>query len=172
VIQLSERDLAKKKENAEKKAFSDEPVELSDKFAAMRKIDAQFTASEFLNGARAAYEMVLEAFNEGDEETLAMLLSKDVLREFKGTLAANAKAGRKAHTTLVAILKAEIADAKLRGNVATITVDFLSEQIPLVRDASGEIVEGNASYQEAVEDQWVFERNLAVSDPAWKVIET
>lgn len=169
VIQLPERDILR---SSEKKKEDKEPSQFADQFSAMRAVDKDFSADEFLSGAKAAYEMVIEAYNEADHETLGMLLADPIYKEFKASLDANEKDGRKADTTLVAIVKAEIADAKLRGNKATIAVDFVSEQIPLVRDKSGAIVEGDASAQEAVEDQWVFERNLASSDPAWKVIDT
>lgn len=155
-----------------KKVSEDEPKQFADQFSAMRAIDAEFSVEEFLSGAKAAYEMVIEAYNDGDDETLKMLLAEPIYKEFKAAAKANDEAGQKAHTTLVAIMKAEIADAKLRGNKATLTVDFHSEQIPLVRDKDGAIIEGDASTQEAVEDQWVFERNLASADPAWKVIDT
>lgn len=168
VIQLPEREVVRP---AEKKIEKDTGA-FADQFSAMRSIDKEFSADEFLGGAKAAYEMVIEAYNEADHDTLKMLLAEPIYKEFKASLEANAKEGRKADTTLVAIVKAEIADAKLKGNKATITVDFVSEQIPLVRDQDGEIIEGNASAQEAVEDQWVFERNLASADPAWKVIDT
>lgn len=170
VIQLPKRaepvvELVKKSTESEPKAFADQ-------FSAMRAIDNEFTVDEFLTGAKAAYEMVIEAYNDRDDETLKMLLAEPIYKEFKTSLDANEKAGRKAHTTLLAIMKAEITEAKLRGNKATITVDFHSEQIPLVRDKEGDIVEGDVNAQEAVEDQWVFERNLASNDPAWTVIDT
>lgn len=168
VIQLPEREVVRpveKKAEKESSAFADQ-------FSAMRAVDKEFSVDEFLSGAKAAYEMVIEAYNEADHDTLKMLLADPIYKEFKASLAENEKAGRTAHTTLVAIMKADITDAKLRGNKATITVDFHSEQIPLVRDKDGKVIEGDASSQEAVEDQWVFERNLASADPAWKVIDT
>lgn len=155
-----------------KKAADTEPKEFADQFSAMRAIDSEFSVEDFLSGAKAAYEMVIEAYNEGDDETLKMLLADPIYKEFRDARKANEAEGRVAHTTLVAIMKADVTDAKLKGNKAVITVDFHSEQIPLVRDKDGKIVEGDASSQEAVEDQWVFERNLASTDPAWKVIDT
>lgn len=155
-----------------KKAADTEPKEFADQFSAMRAIDSEFSVEDFLTGAKAAYEMVIEAYNEGDDETLKMLLADPIYKEFRDARKANEAEGRVAHTTLVAIMKADVTDAKLKGNKAVITVDFHSEQIPLVRDKDGKIVEGDASSQEAVEDQWVFERNLASTDPAWKVIDT
>lgn len=145
---------------------------LNEAFAAMRAIDREFSPEEFLTGAKTAYEMVIEAYNDADHDTLKMLLTKDIYQQFANSLKVNAEAGRKPHTTLVAIVKADMTDAVLKGNVARITVDFLSEQIPLVRDEKGEIIEGNPAHQEAVEDDWVFERNLSSSDPTWKIIET
>lgn len=170
VIQLSKRaepvvEVVKKTPEKETGAFADQ-------FSAMRAVDAEFSVEEFLSGAKAAYEMVIDAYNEGDDETLKMLLAEPIYQEFRDARQANADAGRTAHTTLVAIMKADVTDAKLRGNKATITVDFHSEQIPVVRDKDGKVVEGDISTQEAVEDQWVFERNLASADPAWKVIDT
>ncbi len=170
VIQLPKREVPSIE--PVKKSIENEPKAFVDQFSAMRVIDSDFSVEEFLSGAKAAYEMVIEAYNECDDETLKMLLADPIYKEFKGAAKANEDAGRSAHTTLVAIMKAVVTDAKLRGNKATITVDFHSEQIPLVRDKSGAIIEGDVNAQEAVEDQWVFERNLASADPAWTVIDT
>lgn len=167
VVQLLERELRKKEKPA-----AEATGPFAEKFAAMRAIDAEFDEEEFLEGARGAYEMVIEAYNEADHETLSMLLADPIYAEFKQSLEQDAKDGRKAHTTLVAIVKADISDVQLKGNKATITVDFLSEQVPLVRNDDGDVIEGNAAHQEAVEDQWVFERTLTSADPAWKIMDT
>lgn len=169
VIQLPEREVAVKP-----------PVimplkdygELSPTYEKMRGIDRQFSPEEFLEGARGAFEMVLEAFNEGDRDTLKMLLAKDIYSEFDRSLSQLESEGHKQSTTLLAIVDATVTAAELQGSKARITVDFTSEQVRLVRDADGGIAEGDASQQETVEDSWVFERNLNSSDPAWKVIET
>jgi predicted lipid-binding transport protein (Tim44 family) len=169
VIQLPERDKTKK---VDAKAAIKDSSAFAETYVAMRAIDDEFSPDEFIEGSKGAYEMVIGAFNDADYDTLKMLLSDRIFKEFKGHLEANEKAGRRAHTTLVAIVSAKVSDAKLRGNTATMTVDFQSEQIPLVRDKDDAIIEGNVSHQEAIEDQWVFERNLANSDPNWKIIET
>ncbi len=145
---------------------------LNDTFSAMKAIDREFIPEEFIEGARAAYEMIIEAYNKSDEETLGMLLSPKLYESFKASLAADEKAGRKADTTLVAIVKSEVSEAKLRGNTATVAVDFHSEQVQLVRNAEGNITEGDASQQSAVEDRWLFERDMSSNDPNWKIIET
>lgn len=138
----------------------------------MRQLDKQFVPDDFLEGARGAFEMVLQAFNERDHDTLTMLLSKDVYNEFMASLNSFAAEGRTPQNTLLAILEAHIDDATLTGNKARIAVKFTSEQVHLVRDSAGDVVEGDPSQQEVVEDRWVFERALTSNDPAWKVVET
>lgn len=157
---------------AEKKEDSAPQGAFAGLFVGMRAIDREFAPDEFLQGARAAYEMVLVAFSKGDRDTLKMLLSDALYNNFDRSITEGQNADRITDTTLVAITKATIADAKLMGSTATLTVDFVSEQIHLIRDAAGAILEGNPSQQNKVEDQWVFTRNLASTDPNWKIIET
>lgn len=145
---------------------------LAENFVAMRGIDREFSPEEFIQGARAAYEMVIEAFSKGNRDTLKLLLSETLYKQFDASLTAAEGKGERDDTTLAAITKSEFASAQLKGNLATIAVDFVSEQIHLVRDASGAIIEGNPSHAAPVEDRWVFTRNLTSSDPNWKIIET
>lgn len=170
IVQIPSREAKREREKATKpkKDYGN----LNDTLSAMRAIDRQFSPEDFIEGARGAYEMIIEAYNKHDDDTLRLLLSPKNYDHFKAALAEDEKDGRRSETTLVAIVKAEIADAKLRGNTATVTVDFLSEQVPLVRDAEGTIIEGDVSHQSAIEDRWVFERDLSSADPNWKIIET
>ncbi len=175
VIQLPERE-ARERDTVVALGKSLKPIKdygpLNEHFTAMRRIDRQFNPDEFIEGARAAFEMVIDAYNEGDHETLKMLLAPDIYDDFAASLAAQQAQDHTQHTTLVAIVDADMTEAELAGNKARITVKFVSEQITLVRDTEGEIISGDPSQQEAVEDSWVFERNLTASDPSWKVIET
>lgn len=171
IIQLPNRD-AKRAERAEAAKPAKDYGALNDTLSAMRAIDRQFSTEEFLEGARGAYEMIIEAYNKRDDETLRLLLAPKIYDSFKTSIENDEKAGRKSETTLVAIIKADPAEAKLRGNTATIAVDFLSEQVPLVRNAEGDIIEGDAAHPSAIEDRWVFERDLTSVDPNWKIIET
>lgn len=169
VIQLPEREPVKASVILQPSA---DHGEFTATYQKMQTFDRQFTPEEFLEGARGAFEVVLEAFNEGDRETLKVLLSKDIYKEFDASLSALSTEGKTQHTTLLAIVEAVITEAELTGTRARITVKFVSEQVHLVRNLAGDIVEGDASHQEAVEDSWTFERTLSSGDPAWKVIET
>ena len=134
--------------------------------------DASFTPGEFISGAKAAYEMIVTAFAEGDKATLKNLLSKDVLDGFAGAIDARASAGEKLEQRFVGIEKAAIASAALSGRRATITVDFLSQLIAATRNAAGEVIEGDAQHVRNIEDSWTFERDTGSRDPNWKLVAT
>lgn len=168
VIQLPNREKAKAVEKAAEKDYGP----LTETYTAMRALDRQFTPEEFLQGAKAAFEMVLEAFSKADHETLQMLLSPVIYRNFKESLTQLDAQKRTHQSTLIAINTAEVADATLEGSVAKLAVVFVTEQVILQRDASGAVVEGDPSHQQVVEDRWVFERNMTSGDPAWKIVET
>lgn len=160
---------------AEKKPednFKESYGPLADTLVAMRAIDREFTPDEFLQGAKAAYEMLLVAFSKRDRDTLKMLLSATLYQQFDQALKDEEAARRHSDTTLVAISSATLTEATLAGNQATLAVDFTSEQIHLMRDETGAIAEGDASTQNKVEDRWVFTRDLRSSSPNWVIIET
>lgn len=161
--------------NAEKKPednYRDSYGSLAETLVAMRSIDREFAPDEFVQGAKAAYEMVIAAHSKRDRDTLKMLLSDALYQHFDQALKDEESTRRRTDTTLVSINSAKLQDAKLVGNQATLTVDFVSEQVHLVRDETGAIVEGDASTHNKVEDRWVFTRDLRNSNPNWVIIET
>ena len=152
--------------------FSANYGSLAETFVSMRALDREFTPDEFLTGARMAYEMVITAFTKRDRDTLKMLLSAPMFKSFDLSLIDAEKEQRFNDTTLLAISKATISKAKLVGSVATITVDFVSEQIHLIRDDNNAIVEGDVSARQVVEDEWVFTRDMKSGSPNWVIVET
>ncbi|MBN8544027.1 MAG: Tim44 domain-containing protein [Alphaproteobacteria bacterium] len=168
IVKLVEREAAKKAEQPE----TSYPEMLAISFKQMRNIDAEFSPEDFVTGAKMAFEMVIKAFNERDHETLKMLLASDVYENFNEAIETQKQQNVTHQTTLVAINKADITHATLHGKKARITVKFDSEQIHVVRDASGAISQGNPSDIDLMDDEWVFERDLTSSSPNWMVVET
>lgn len=147
-------------------------TELASAVKDIKAKDSQFSATYFLDGAKVAFEMVHDAFAKGDKQGLSYLLSDALLKDFTSEIEVRAKNEEKPETTLVAVLSKDITQAKLDGNMARVTVKFTSEQISVVRNAKGEIVQGNPSQSQHVEDEWVFERDVTSKNPNWKIIET
>jgi predicted lipid-binding transport protein (Tim44 family) len=131
-----------------------------------------FDPRAFLGGAKAAYEMIVTAFAQGDRKTLKPLLARDVYDGFERAITEREKKGEKVETTFVSIDKAEIAGAEVKGGQAQVTVRFLSKLITATRDAAGTVVDGSADKVIDVTDVWTFARTLGSRDPNWQLVAT
>jgi predicted lipid-binding transport protein (Tim44 family) len=123
--------------------------------------ESNFDVARFLEGAQAAYRMVLEAFWSGDRQTLSTLVSPDVRAAFEAAIDERERAGHKLENRLVAIERASIEDARVQGRVAAIT-----------RDANGEMIAGSMTDAIPTHDVWTFRRTLRSNDPNWVLVET
>ncbi|MBX6320483.1 MAG: Tim44 domain-containing protein [Rhodospirillaceae bacterium] len=138
----------------------------------IRGADPSFDPGHFLDGARAAFEMIVTAFAKGDLATLRPLLSDEVYDNFRGAIEARQKAGHTLETTLVGLTSSEIIEADLQGRVAILTVKFVSEQINATYDGERQVVEGDPSLVTSVTDIWSFARNTRSRDPNWTLVAT
>lgn len=136
------------------------------------KADPSFRRNEFVKGARAAFEMVVEAFASGNGKVLKSLLDGPVYENFAAAIREREKAGQTLETTLVGIDKSDIVGAEMQGRNARITVKFVSGQVNATRDADGEVVEGDISHVVQVTDVWTFNRDTGTGDPNWILVAT
>lgn len=143
--------------------------------AGLRQIaaaDGSFDTVQFLEGAKSAYRMILEAYWKGDAETLDWLTEPDVKSAFADAISARTEAGHVLDNRLVAIEKAAIVEAVLDGKRAQITVRFDADIASVTRDAEGNLVAGSLTDAEQAHDLWTFARTLKSSDPNWKLADT
>jgi predicted lipid-binding transport protein (Tim44 family) len=134
--------------------------------------DNAFDPETFLRGARAAYEMIVTAFAEGDRKALKQLLSRDVYDGFVSAIAQRETRQETIEFKFVGIDKAEITEAALKNGAAQITVRFLSKLISATHDKSGAVIDGDPVHVGDVTDIWTFARDIASRDPNWKLIAT
>ena len=134
--------------------------------------DNRFDLASFVEGAKGAYGMVLEAFWNGDRETLRELCDDDVYEGFVSAIDARTEAGETMDNKLIRIEETRIHSASLDGRVARIAVLFVADIAAVTRDKDGTVVAG--SLDDAVEsrDVWTFARNTASRDPNWLLDET
>ena len=147
-------------------------TDLNDKLRRVYDVDPTFEPRQFVDGAKVAYEMIVQGFAEGDRKSLKALLSNEVYQGFDQAISAREKAGQKVKSTFIGIEKAEITDARLDGSEVTITMRIVSQLISATYDASGEVVEGNADAVAEVIDSWSFARDTRSRDPNWKLVQT
>jgi predicted lipid-binding transport protein (Tim44 family) len=134
--------------------------------------DAGFDPKHFLTGARAAYEMIVSAYAEGDRRALKNLLAREVYEGFETAIGEREKRGEMVENRFVSIDEAEITGAELRGRSAQLTVRFHSKLVSVTRDKNGNVVDGNADKVTDVTDIWTFARDASSRDPNWKLVAT
>lgn len=136
------------------------------------KVDPTFDTASFLNGGKAAYEMIVTAFAQGDRETLANLLSREVYESFDEAITERENQGETTEFSFVGITCAEIVEASLTDRVAHIAIKFVSELISAVRDRAGEVIEGDPKKVREVTDIWTFAREVTSPNPNWRLVAT
>jgi len=132
--------------------------------------DPSFTPEGFLDGAEGAFRMIVAAFAQGDRQTLRSLLSDDTYSGFEQAVTARENAGESQRTEIRAMQEIGIESAALNGNLADVTVRFVSDQVN-VTTRNDEIVAGADAVTEVV-DIWTFQRDVSQKDPTWKLTAT
>ena len=134
--------------------------------------DPAFDVAKFLEGAKAAYQLILESFWKGDAEALKTHVDEHVFDTFAAAIAQRTKDGLSLDNRLVAIEQAVIAEAALERGVAVITVRFEADIAAVTRNAEGQVVAGSLSDAVQTRDLWTFRRDTSSRDPNWVLIET
>ncbi|HZB56483.1 MAG TPA: Tim44/TimA family putative adaptor protein [Reyranella sp.] len=140
--------------------------------AAIRAADPSFEPIGFTGGARAAFTAIVEAFAKGDIAALRGLLDGPTFSSFEAAIRGRVERKEKAETTLIGFEASDVAAAELQGTNANVTVRFVSEQINVLRNADGQIIDGNPNEVQKVIDLWTFRRDTKSSDPNWLLVKT
>ncbi|HWU63430.1 MAG TPA: Tim44/TimA family putative adaptor protein [Ensifer sp.] len=134
--------------------------------------DPNFNPAEFMKGARAAYEMIVMAFAEGDRNSLKNLLSREVYDGFDAAIKDREAKGERMKSTFVGISKADMLTAAVRGTEAFVTVRIVSQLISATYDKQGALIDGHPDEVAEVKDIWTFSRDTRSRDPNWKLVGT
>ena len=142
--------------------------------AAMKLAESGFNVSEFLGGARGAYEMILMAFENGDVEGLRPFLADDVMESFEQVISDREAQGLTIDANFVGVreLVLQEADYDRDSAEAQITVRFVAELTSAVRNAAGEVVEGDPNAIKRQRDVWTFARKMGSNNPNWVLVAT
>ena len=165
---------SERRDQASASAVDDQPMEAPAMAVArsISGIDPRFNPSDFIDGAKAAYQMILEAFWKGDVPAMEPYVAPDALAVFTGAIDARKKAKHVLDNRLIRIDRAVISDIELVGKVARITVQFDADVSAVTRNKKGDVVAGSTSDAVPTHDIWTFERDLKSSDPNWILVDT
>ena len=133
--------------------------------------DPGFDVARFLEGAKAAYRMILEAYWKGDLDTLRSHVDSHVHEAFAGAVEQRKKDSLTLDNRLVEVDQAVIAEATLERGIAIITIRFEADIAAVTRNAEGQVVAGSLSDAVQTRDLWTFRRDTGARDPNWLLIE-
>ena len=139
---------------------------------ALLAADPSFDVARFLEGAQAAYRMILEAYWRGELDQVRAHVDENVYNAFDSAVEQRAKEGLKLDNRLVHIDQAVISAASLEHSVAFVTVRFEADIAAVTRNKDGEVVAGSMSDAVQTRDLWTFRRDTASKDPNWLLVET
>lgn len=134
--------------------------------------DPSFDVARFLDGAQAAYRLILESFWKGDLEAMKPHVDGHIYDAFADAVEQRTKDGLILDNRLVAIEQAVIAGAELDRKVALVTVRFEADIAAVTRNADGDVVAGSLSDAVQTRDRWTFRRDIGANDPNWLLVET
>lgn len=142
--------------------------------AAMKLAEPGFSVTEFLNGARGAYEWILMAFEKGKLDDIVPLLSKDVYDSFQAVVDAREQEGLIVEAKFVGLRELTLQDATFDRDTreAEVTVRFGGELTSVIRNRKGEVVEGSPTEIKRQRDVWTFARKMGGDDPNWQLVAT
>jgi predicted lipid-binding transport protein (Tim44 family) len=138
----------------------------------IRRADPSFDPAHFVEGARAAFEIIVGGFAKGDKAALRPLLSDEVFQRFAATIDERAAARETLETRIDRLDSVDIVQANSEGRTAQITLRLVSHQINVTRAMDGSIVDGDPENSAEKADYWTFARDTRSSDPNWVLIAT
>lgn len=142
--------------------------------AAMKLAEPGFTVADFLQGARSAYEMILMAFENGDVDELRPFLADDVLESFETVIRQREEQGLSIEASFIGVreLALESASFDRESGVGEVTVRFVGELTSVVKNADGEVIEGDPNEIKRQRDLWTFARDMGADNPNWELVAT
>ena len=154
--------------------FVDPEAPAGQALAAMKRVDPSFSVSEFSHGARAAYEMIVMAYENGDLEALRQYLAPEVYEPFADAIEQRRAKGYTVDASFAGIREVRLTDARFNpaSNEADVTMRFVGELTSVVRDPEGRIVEGAPNEIRQQTDVWTFTREMTSDNPNWLLTGT
>jgi predicted lipid-binding transport protein (Tim44 family) len=152
----------------------DEGSDAADALARMKGIEPSFNVTEFLGGARSAYEMIVMGYETGELDSIEPFLAEDIYDSFVAGVAAREDQGLTIEANFMGVRDIKLMDATLDPDTqeAELTIRFTAELTSAVRNSEGEIIEGSLTDVKRQKDTWTFARRMGTDDPNWILVST
>lgn len=142
--------------------------------SAMKHAEPSFQVGPFLNGAKSAYEMILMSFERGDISGVRDFLAPEVAQAFDQGIEDRRNRGLTTEAQYHGTREITLAGASFdqTSHLAEISVRLQGEMTMAMRNAQGEVVEGDPKASRKQRDTWTFARQMGQDDPNWRLVAT
>ena len=137
---------------------------------AIKKIESSFELENFVDKAKKAFEYILNAYSANNLKNLKILLDEKIYQGYQKDIEKRIKKKENFEITIINIKEPIIKHAKVVDKRAQITLEYESEQIHLLKNSKGDVIEGDSNQILNISEQWTFSRELKSRNPNWKLL--
>lgn len=130
-------------------------------------VKEEWNEKAFLTASKMVFQKVLHAFAKGDLKELKRALSPEVYAIFERDVLDRQEKKHKMDFSFICFDSVEI--IKQTPEKDEITVRFVNEQINLLKDEQGQVIEGDPMTVACMTDTWVFKK---ISKDGWIISAT
>ena len=171
ICNILRKEAEKAFENIEEQKENKEETPLTETDALLAGIPG-FSKADFINGAQKAFQVITSAFNNADTETLKILVSPSIFKKMQEIIEQRKAEEMTVETDFICFDKAEIAKVSLGKTKAKIMMEFVSQQVNVLRNKEGDVLEGDENYIQTIADTWTFEKDLNPKVVNWILVST
>ena len=131
-----------------------------------------FDEQEFLKGAQNFFEMIIDSFVKGDLNDVKNFIDGKLVKNFQSVIDERLVEEETLKIDIIKMNSIQIKDVNEINNLLRVSVLFESEQIKVLKDRKGKIIDGDQKNSILVKDLWVFEKIIQSKDLNWKLVET
>ena len=135
-------------------------------------IDPTFNEVEFLKGAQNFFEMVIDCFVKGDLKDVVNYIDVKLSKNFQSAIDERLAESESLKIDIIKMNSVKIKKVTKLKNFLRISVLFETEQIKVLKDRKGDIIDGDQKKSNLVRDLWTFEKKIQSKDLNWKLVET
>ena len=136
------------------------------------EFDPTFDEKEFLKGAQNFFEMVIDCFVKGNLDNIMNYIDAKLIKNFQSVIDERLAENESLKIDIIKMNSIKIKDVKKLKNFLKVSVLFETEQVKVLKDKKGNIIDGDQKKSILVKDLWTFEKNIQSEDLNWKLVET
>ena len=116
--------------------------------------------------------MVIDSFVKGDLKNIEMYIDDKLIKNFQLVIDERLQEEETLKIDIIKMISIKIKDVKKLKNFLRVSVLFESEQIKVLKDKKGKIIDGDQKKSILVKDLWTFEKKIQSKDLNWILVET